>query len=482
MKRLTYNLTGWALTPVHIGDGTVWTPEGYKLSKSGNRDVLQRFDISSVISAMPPEKLEQYMTALNKPNGLKSSQDFIQKAVDVEQIREVIQVSHASLEELEKTLSNPLRSGDLKPFVRSGGSPYLPGSSLKGVMRTAWLAGEASKNQELQKRIAKEATRSIVGKTGKCSDDPQTSTLDYSKDKTEQDPLSDLLVGDATFSDNPTLIDRVQVANRTKDGPIDINGQTKGMQIHVERLVSIADGSEYSPTSITCTIAMPDHAGAKLRVNFAKDRATGDKRAIPRHVIHVETLRSATNTHHAKLWMMERKTFYQGTGTDTLMDDILKGFGLPISDPTELASELDLKGAWLIKVGRYAHFKSKTVDGLRFGEKRSKGKRGKDDFKEASFMHVSGGSRTLASRNDGIPLPFGWVLLFDKDLAPIGAPSLKLGPKTTNIAKPILKSYQSNVSPPPIPTSSLAHNTNSQKVKRSKIKMVKPRHVLKMYH
>ena len=454
MKRVSYPLTGWALTPVHVGDGTIWTPEGYRLAKAGNQDVLQRFDPPSVISAMTPAQLTDYMAALNKPNGLKVAQEIMQKAAGTEQVRETIMVSASSLNELEQTLSNPLRGGELKPFVRSGGRPFLPGSSLKGVLRTAWLARAVGLDQALQKRIPVDASNARICKTGKQSDDLQTRALDYAKAKTEQDPLGDLNVGDSDLSEDPTMIDRVYLTNRTSEGPI---GEGKQVQIHVERLTSIADGSDFRPTAITCAIAMPDAAGAAQRVALAKDRAVGDKRAIPNNVIHVEALRSATNTHHAKLWMMERKTFYEGTRADTLMDDLLKGFGLPISDATNLAFELDKSGAWLIKIGRYAHFESKSVEGLRFGEKRGKrGKNGKPD-KLAEIMHHSGGSRTLAKRSDSTPLPFGWIILFDKGRVPANAPALKAFANVRSTASPpsgAARSFPN--SPPPRPTSVLA--------------------------
>jgi CRISPR-associated protein Csm5 len=456
MKRVSYALEGWALTPVHIGDGTVWTPEGYRLAKSGNCDVLQRFDPPAVIAAMTIAQLEQYMAALNKPNGLKLAQEIIQKAAGDNQVRETIQVSDASRVELDQTLSNPLRGGELKPFVRSGGSPFLPGSSLKGVLRTAWLASELAENQELQKDVAIAMRSARIGKTGRSSEDIQTRAFDYAKAKTEQDPLSDLIVGDCGLSDDPTMIDRVHVANRTGEGPISFGAESK-MQIHVERLTSIADGTDFSPTAITCAIAMPDAGGAAQRVTFAKGRASGDKRAIPSNVIHLDALRSATNTHHAKLWMMERKTFYQGTGTDTLMDSLLMGFGMPNTDATNLAHALDKAGAWLIKIGRYAHFESKSVEGLRFGEKRGKrGKNGKPD-KPAAFMHDSGGSRTLAKRADTTPLPFGWIILFDKGCAPASVPQLKSFANVRIASSPPSGPARAfSNSPPPRPTSVLA--------------------------
>jgi CRISPR-associated protein Csm5 len=454
MNRVSYPLTGWALTPIHIGDGTVWTPEGYRLAKSGNRDVLQRFDPPSVIAAMTTAQLEHYRAALNKPNGLKVAQEIIQKAAGDDQVRETIQVSEASRVELDQTLSNPLRGGELKPFVRSGGSPFLPGSSLKGVLRTAWLASEVSKDQALQKRIDNDMNGARIGKTGRQSDELQTRAFDYAKAKTEQDPLSDLSVGDCGLSEDPTMIDRVYLTNRTGEGPI---GEGKQVQIHVERLSSIADGTDFSPTAITCAIAMPDAGGAAQRVTFAKGRASGDKRAIPSNVIHINALRSATNTHHAKLWMMERKTFYQGTGTDTLMDSLLTGFGLAITDARNLAHDLDKAGAWLIKIGRYAHFESKSVEGLRFGEKAKKGKYGAPGFKEASFMHDSGGSRTLAKRADTVPLPFGWIILFDKGRAPASAPQLKSFANVRIASSPPSGPARAfSNSPPPRPTSVLA--------------------------
>ena len=65
-----------------------------------------------------------------------------------------------------------LRRGDVRPFLRSGARPYLPGSSLKGALRTAFLSSlvgpqkdaiEATKRQHRTPRgsIASRAASSV---------------------------------------------------------------------------------------------------------------------------------------------------------------------------------------------------------------------------------------------------------------------------------------------------------------------------------
>jgi hypothetical protein len=100
------------------------------------------------------------------------------------------------------------------------------------------------------------------------------------------------------------------------------------------------------------------------------------------------------------------------------MDELLLALGLPAVQE-KLESALDAKGAWLLKLGRYGHFESKSIEaeGRRYGEKARR------QGRPAEFMS-EGGSRTVARDSAGRFLPFGWVMLFPKASAPKAAPQI----------------------------------------------------------
>jgi CRISPR-associated protein Csm5 len=399
------------------------TPDGYRLSSS-TPAVLERFDPPAVIAAMSPGQRAEYIRALTQ-GGLKQAQEILRKAAD-SAIRERLSISQYSRAEIEQVVRNPLRRGRITPFVRSGATPILPGSSVKGALRTSWLAWEA-------RSIARDAVRDLPnsirragpGKTGGESQKIQDAAFGSEQSHTEQDPLRDISVSDAPLEADSTLIDRVHVANCTKEGPVAIDGEG-GMQIHVERLASIADAAEFSAKPFKTAITAPDGAALRERRDGAGLRAEGEgnvPRGIPRRSPNLDELRRATNAHHTAIWFYERQRFYLGTRTDRLMDELLLAFGFP-EVLEKLESALDAKGTWLLKLGRYGHFEAKSIEieGRRYGERASRPGR------PAEFM-TEGGSRTVARDAAGRLLPFGWVMLFPEVHAPKAAPRLVLPSK-----------------------------------------------------
>jgi hypothetical protein len=424
VKQTTHHFAGYALTPVHVGDGTTMTPDGYRL-RPGPPAVLERFDPPAVIAAMPPSLRTEYIKALSQ-GGLKQAQTILGKAADGA-IRDRLSISQNSREEIEQVMGNPLRGGRISPFVRCGGMPIVPGSSVKGTLRTAWLAAKAPSilRDEVQ-ALSGTIERMEPGKTGRQSDKLQRTVFDCEQSHTEQDPLRDISVSDAPLEPDSTVIDRVHVANCTKEGPIAVGPEGR-MQIHVERLASIADGDAFPLKPFKIAIAAFDDASLAERLDRAGVRAKGGTnvaRAVPTHSPRLDELRRATNAFHTALWFYERHRFYQGTGTDRLMDELLSAFGFPLHREG-LESALESAGIWLLKVGRYSHFESKSVEfeGNRYGSKAAR--RGRP----AEFMS-QGGSRTVARDAVGRFLPFGWVLLFPEATAPKAVPRFSPRPQT----------------------------------------------------
>ena len=424
MTRTLHRLKGWALTPVHVGDGTTWTPEGFKLEGS----VLKRFEPSAVIAGMAEAAREQYVTMLRQ-NGLPQAQAFIQKSAQEKDIREKIGISKKAEDDVKELMKGDLtRKGEIHPFVRSGDTPILPGSSIKGALRTAWLAQQMDEKTKIE---IKTDTRNVsVGKTGQISDKMQRSALRFDRGKTEQDPMRDVGVGDVQIGSSGTLIDKAQILNLKGDAVA--SKETRGIQIHYERLACLADRGVSAAQSLLVEITTMQQPAVTERRNLAAKRAAGDARAIPETSPDFVSLRQACNAHHVNLWFGEREHFYRNTGTDALMDELLMALGLPF-EAQALKSELEKRGAWLLRVGRFSHFESKSIEGIRAGEKRAK--KGQNGPALAAKSMEWGGSRTVACGNNNELLPFGWIILFDENAGP-QTPKLKAivksSPQTSN--------------------------------------------------
>ncbi len=405
--RTLHKLKGWALTPVHVGDGTTWGPEGYHLKDQK----LERFDPMAVIGSMSDAGKLEYIKAC-KLGGVWQAQGQIRKAVDQSQVRETLGISRTALSDIGQLMGDVQRKGELHPFVRSGDAPILPGSSLKGALRTGWLAARASPLEK--KSFSAKADGDRPGKTGITSGAFQSEALDFSASHTEQDPLRDVAVGDCAIAAGGTLLDKAHIYN-LKGDKLDQKGQA--IQMHFERLAALADREEFVPADLQIEIATLEEAAQKQRGNAAPARLQGVSRAVPAKSPSFAELRRACNAHHVALWFGEIAHFYQGLPTQALMGELLQAVDLPATDKEKLAVALEQRKAWLIRIGRFSHFESKSIEGLRHGEKRAKG--GKNGAPGRSAQHMQwGGSRTVCKNGADELLPFGWIILFEQEGAP----------------------------------------------------------------
>ena len=197
--------------------------------------------------------------------------------------------------------------------MRSGDSPILPGSTLKGALRTAWLAARVTPQHKAERR----ADGQYVGKTGQVSNALQAAALEYDASRTEQDPMRDIAVADVTIAAGVTLIDKAQILNLKGEGPV---ARAQEVQLHLERLAALADRGAFEAPNLNVDIATLDNDAQNERSSRARDRAVGGARALPSHSPSFEELRSACNAHHVAVWFGEIERFYRGLPTEKLRE------------------------------------------------------------------------------------------------------------------------------------------------------------------
>jgi CRISPR-associated protein Csm5 len=343
-----------AIGPIHVGDGTEMTPEAYRL----DRDHLVQFDPAAAVAALDPAGQKAFALAVNAGQ-LHRAQELLHRVAigGLELAR--IPVAPDSLDEIRQALTNTARSGRVHPFVRSAGAPYLPGSSVKGAIRTAILSARArSMIRELDAMIEQSGPQ--PGKTGHQSTRVQEQVFELGSGsrKTDRDPFRFLSVGDASLPAGSTCIERVW--NRK------LGGALNAMQMHHE---AIRRGTRF-----TLAIAI-DHARATSAARRDPDK-------VARQPIVAPELRRDVDGFYRRIWEAERARFYAGIDLPALPQ----------------AGE-----ALLLRVGRFSHFESASVEGLRRGYR----PRWRDQ-KTAEM----GSTRMVAKRGDRV-MPFGWLALFD---------------------------------------------------------------------
>lgn len=395
---VVWRLTAIPLTPIHVGDGSVLAAEEWRLGQDGR---LERFSPAAVLRAAPEKTRADYMRALEQGD-LTRAQTILRNAVRPGQVQERIAVGPEAHSELEATLNNRQRRGDIRPMVRTGGRPFLPGSSIKGALRTALLSSLVPPRQSKIEQI-KNASRGPRGIDSRASNAVQAQLLEQPRAERvapDQDPFRFVEVADLTLPPDSTRIDRVinwRPPHLTKGG-----GQpAEKMQMIFERTLAWADGTALPWPTLEIRI----EEGALATVQgFDPDR-----RKTPAFALRAEQLFGAVKDFHWKLFDYERKRFFEGE--QDILRNLTHAFTLRLADGTVLReAELQARpGVLLLRIGRFGQFESKSLEGVREGWNA-----------QAKPPHPmsEGNTRNLAKLGPAGPLvPFGWLLLVPEELA-----------------------------------------------------------------
>lgn len=369
------------LTPIHVGDGTVLAPEDYLIE--GNH--LIQFNRAAVLRDMKPGIRQDLEKRLDR-NDFQAAQDILRKSVQAAHHRCRIQIGAESKADLSKAVGNPLdpvvRQRAVQGFARNPltAKPYLPGSALKGAIRTAVV------NHYTQKHFpsVKQAVSPLLGNAHIRKDAwkaLETEALNFEFQQLQQDPFRLLKVADADLPTDATRVDKVWPVKR--DGQED----TKGIQMHFERLLSRGDGID---SGFTVELELDEQAG-------------GDERVTVGRRLDFETIRRACISFYAGRLLAEQRRFFADARPP---EAIFGAQGLIKINPDKVlvAKSIQERGL-LLRVGRFSHFESLSVDDLRQGWNA-----------QTRRPMEEGSSRTLCRcRSDvagaSMALPFGWLLL-----------------------------------------------------------------------
>jgi hypothetical protein len=312
---------------------------------------------------------------------------------------QVAYVSDATARELGEALTHPERSGRFGTMVRSGGVAILPGSTLKGALRTGLLHLETERLEGgTRSRILAEIE--VPGRSGRASDRLQEEAFARRSAQTERDPMRDVSVADATLSASATVIDQVVDWRRGRDGEFGTAEQM--FQLHVERCVCLADAGRYgqvAPAAVEMSVTEDTVRARRAEVH-------GRDVPAPARSPNLAELIHGLNEHHLGVWQLERERFFagrNGRATASLLDSCLAALGLHSAD------DIRQKPGWaLLRLGWGGHFEAKSVAAVRQGFR--------PQSRDAKTAKV--GSTRHGVILDGVFVPFGWALLIPEQEAP----------------------------------------------------------------
>lgn len=376
----TTRLIAVPLTPVHVGGGeeAVLRPERYRFAN----DMLEVFAVQEVLDSLSDTERAGYITALIRDplGGLER----IRARVPPEAVLERIGVGSASRRELEAALrpaaeKGRQRRGDVQLFVRSGGRPLLPGSTIKGALRTAWLVRCAEGIEIAMGGRSGERHRALVR---------AAFALAEGKAQTDTDPLRDVTVSDAATPEGATRIDQVRAWKRTRERNDTGYGFDSTGQMHWERLVAAIDGGEPPLLAI--------NVGVRSRPVREQRRTLRAGSAPSREPDGVAALLAALEAHHRPLCTREaNEMFFAGPPGERLRQtlDLFAAVRRDGEDPD---------GA-LVRVGRGGHAESKSVAAFREVHR--------PQARDPAQKYVKEGTTRHVVELGGAPAPFGWMLL-----------------------------------------------------------------------
>lgn len=365
------------LTPIHIGGGEEarLLPEDYRL----NGSMVERVNVRAVLARLPADERERLIRDFDRnPEGFIRS---LQQKAGAEDVIERIPISRESAGAVDLGGEGHGRRNQIDAFIRAGAGPFLPGSTLKGALRTAWLL------TIWKLRERKTGARPFEGRSAR---DLEVALFDLERGNaaTDTDPMRDVTVRDAPLPQDATRIDKVLAWKRGADG----YGFSQTGEIHRERLRAVIDGD--APPLIEVEIGLRSEAVRRGRVERAADR-----RAYPRTPpSQLSILLASLEAQHAPLWKRELEKFFAGeTGLRlqqalALFDGLARGGNAP--------------AAALVRLGWGAHAEAKSLEPVRRIERPQV---------RGSGRHAKEGSARHVLNIGGAPAPFGWALLVRKE-------------------------------------------------------------------
>lgn len=217
-----YEMTLTMLSPVHIGSGEEIDPSRYVVRKELRGDdefyFFYAIDLPRFLARIDDRKRREFIGAAEHAKGPIYLRKFLDQEVDVNQDAlwksdcnpDVFDHYQAALESDRSQLRVELMQRD--PI---SGQPYIPGSSIKGAIRTALVNQEAAASR-VQQQTGRMSDRDLEKRF-------EPIVLGYQTDRhadIRADPFRAIQVGDAPLCQDSNTIDPVTIYKPNREfGP-----------------------------------------------------------------------------------------------------------------------------------------------------------------------------------------------------------------------------------------------------------------------
>ena len=382
MAKEHYTLTVEPITCVHIGTGEQLSPLDYKISRSkqGN-DLFVNFSSDSILKriAADPKKSAEF-ERLSSGGDMKALAGFFHENAKNADINYICHCTREFLKIWEENKDkDPLQNGRfVEQMYRQGMRPVIPGSSLKGAVRTAVL------NQFLS-QVSDEKYDGLLDELNRYKNDNskkkfegkmQQELLNFNDAK--NDPFRALQFGDCVFDGRGT-----QIVGALKNIKTDRDGEV--VEHNTSQILAEAIKGYFLRNGTDANLA--GEARFALDVDLAEEKAVSKK-------ITIQDIVNACNYFYWREFKTEYEKFYKNAcGSEC--DAITKLH----KELKAVAEDAQKQNEFIIRVGRWSQVEFVTFDE---NFRSPKTRRGKDD-KPLPY----GKTRTVFNY-DGLYLPLGW--------------------------------------------------------------------------
>lgn len=371
MIRYTMELT--PLGALHIGTGNVLSPLEYTIKE----DQFVRFSLERLVSSLSEQKRKELLQRIDG-NNLKDVIVFVQENITEESILYRYRADKDFIHKFNSKLADPENQLLVYEMYKDPLTfePIIPGSSIKGALRTAIVNTFAESQRSRWENYfleEKDALKNIEKKV-----------LGYKDAK--EDPFRYIRVSDCRVGEKQC----VRVGDVVNYNPSDESDPFRSMQIIGEYITGLL----YEKTmSYRFYIEEDDQlARAKKR---DRNKETGEIERFPqfRKVFSLHNELKNIHDFYKRRFEKEYEKFYVEAE-----DKNVNGMGVRLQKEINNMQE----GCFLIRLGRYSHIESMTLDLREFVEKN---KYGEEEYNENP---PNGKTRMLTKAHH---FAFGWAKL-----------------------------------------------------------------------
>lgn len=382
MPKKIYTIEIEPLTGVHIGTGEKLTPIDYAVKPINRKEMYLKFSSDKILDRLISEggDLSAFYTASDNRN-MKALRDFfhthLTKSGDIDY---PCDVTAGFLQAYTRNKNkDPLENAaEVLQMYRPAGSkqPVIPGSSLKGAIRTAvlndLLGNLPAEDFDEQERLFKGA-----GEKAKFESVLQHRLLGF--DDPKNDPFRTVLIEDTVFEPkNTQIVGLLKNISASNDELIPLQLQ---LQAEVLRGTLIG-GSAKAHTHLIIDEGLQ-------RASIAENEGKKDQAFRFNKAISMGDIAAACNIFFWDEFDSEYKKFYKNAASGT---DII------VNLRTQLDAASSTKGSFIVRVGRWSQVEFVTLE--------KKFRRPKVPMKGGK-LRESGTTRTVFDY-DGEYVPLGW--------------------------------------------------------------------------